>query len=171
MRELLKIVKFIDAISVWPARQCCWLVIPLMVALVYEVISRKFFTNPTVWAMDTSYMLTGTLGMAGSIYALHSGSHICSDFISQRWPIRVQATVNLCLYLLCFFPGLAIFLWYGWGFAYQSWLEKEVAISSAWLFPIYPLKMVMVLGIALLLLQGVSQFVKQILLAITGKRL
>lgn len=170
MRALKRIVRVLDAITVWMARICWWLVIPLMAVLVYEVMARKFFISPTIWAMDTSYMLNGVLGMTGAVYALYRGGHICIDFISNRWSLRIQAAVNAVFYVVCFFPGISIFLWFGWRFAYGSWLDKERAITSAWMPPIYPLKMVMAVATAFLLLQGISEFLKNLHVFLRGDR-
>jgi TRAP-type mannitol/chloroaromatic compound transport system permease small subunit len=65
---------------------------------------------------------------------------------------------------------MSIFLWFGWKFAYDSWLEKERAITSAWMPPIYPLKMVMVVAIVFLLLQGISEFLKNLHVFLRGER-
>jgi len=170
MRALKRIVQVLDAITVWMARICWWLVIPLMAVLVYEVMARKFFISPTIWAMDTSYMLNGVLGMTGAVYALYRGGHIAIDFISNRWSLRIQAAVNAVFYIVCFFPGIFIFMWFASRFAYGSWLEKERAITSAWMPPIYPLKMVMAVAMGFLLLQGISEFLKNLHVFLRGDR-
>lgn len=170
MRALERIVQVLDGITVWTARICFPLLIPLMAVLVYEVFVRKLFISPTTWAMDTSYMINGVLGMMGAVYALYRGGHIAIDFISDRWSARTKAAVNAVFYITCFFPGMSIFLWFGWKFAYDSWLEKERAITSAWMPPIYPLKMVMVVAIVFLLLQGISEFLKNLNVFLRGER-
>lgn len=171
MNALKRAVAVLDSISIWTGRLLCWLVIPLMAVLVYEAVARKFFVSPTSWALDASYMLTGTFGMAGAVYALYRGAHIRADFISQRWSPRVQGAVDALLYLVCFFPGMLLFLRFGWRFAYNSWLEGERAITSSWMPPLYPLKFVMAVATTLLLLQGVSEFLKSCYVAVEGKRL
>ena len=170
MRALKRIVRLLDGITVWTARICFPLLIPLMGVLVYEVFVRKLFIAPTIWAMDTSYMINGLLGMMGAVYALYRGGHIAIDFISERWSLRTRATVNAIFYIICFFPGMSIFLWFGSKFAYASWLEKERAITSAWMPPIYPLKMLMVVAIVFLILQGISEFLKNLHVFLRGER-
>lgn len=170
MRALERIVQVLDGITVWTARICFPLLIPLMAVLVYEVFVRKLFISPTTWAMDTSYMINGVLGMMGAVYALYRGGHIAIDFISVRWSVRTQAAVNAVFYITCFFPGMSIFLWFGWKFAYESWLEKERAITSAWMPPIYPLKIAMAVAIVFLLLQGISEFLKNLHVFLRGER-
>jgi TRAP-type mannitol/chloroaromatic compound transport system permease small subunit len=163
------IIKIVDAITAWLGRLSWLIVVPLMAVLVYEVMARKLFISPTIWAMDSSYMLNGVFGMIGAVYALYRGGHICIDFISSRWSLRTQATMNSIYYITCFFPGMSIFLWFACGFAYDSWLQNERAITSAWMPPIYPLKMMMACAIALLLLQGISEFLKNLKILLQGE--
>lgn len=171
MYVLKRIVKILDNITLWIARLTWWLVIPLMAVLAYEVIVRKLFVSPTIWAMDISYMLNGLLGMIGAVYALYKGGHIAIDFISNRWSLRTQAALNTVFYIICFFPGVSIFLWFAWQFAYESWVMKERAITSAWMAPIYPLKMMMAVAMAFLILQGLSEFLKNLYVLLRGQKL
>jgi len=171
MHALKRIVKVLDNVTVWLARLTWWLVIPLMGVLVFEVMVRKLFISPTIWAMDLSYMINGLLGMTGAVYALYRGGHIAIDFISDKWSLRTQAALNAVFYVTCFFPGISIFLWFAWGFAHESWVIRERAITSAWMPPIYPLKMVMAVAMALLLLQGISEFLKNLYVLLRGHRL
>ncbi|MCF8083072.1 MAG: TRAP transporter small permease subunit [Deltaproteobacteria bacterium] len=171
MHVLKRIVKILDNITLWLARLTWWLVFPLMAVLAYEVIVRKLFVSPTIWAMDISYMLNGILGMTGAVYALYKGGHIAIDFISDKWRPRTQAALNTIFYITCFFPGVSIFLWFAWQFAYESWLMKERAITSAWMAPIYPLKMIMAVAMAFLILQGISEFLKNLYVLLRGHQL
>lgn len=171
MHALKRIVKVLDNITLWLARLTWWLVIPLMAVLVYEVMVRKLFISPTIWAMDLSYMLNGLFGMTGAVYALYRGGHIAIDFISDKWSLRTQAALNAVFYVTCFFPGISIFLWFASRFAHESWVIRERAITSAWMAPIYPLKIVMAVAMALLLLQGISEFLKNLYALLRGHRL
>lgn len=168
-QALKRIVKVLDSFSLWTGRVVGWLVVPLMGVLVYEVVSRKFFFRPTAWAADTSYMLDGALFMLGAAYALSRDAHIRTDFFYRDWSPRVQGTVDASLYLLLFFPGIGFFLSAGWDFAYASWTQGERAVTSAWRAPIYLLKMVIPVTGGLLLLQGISEFLKSLHAAWRGR--
>ena len=167
---MIKIIRAIDTFSMWSGRVVGWLIIPLMAAMVYEVVARKFFLRPTIWASDTSYMLNGSLFMLGAAYALVRGAHIRTDFFYRNWSPRTQGTLDALLYLLFFFPGIVLFLWAGWEFGYASWMQGERAITSAWRAPIYLLKMVIPIAAALLLVQGLSEFLKSVYAARHGER-
>jgi TRAP-type mannitol/chloroaromatic compound transport system permease small subunit len=127
--------------------------------MTWEILVRKV-AQPTFWAFDLSYMLYGALFMLGAAYTLYRGSHIRTDFLYQTWPVKVQASVDAFCYLFLFFPGIAIFLWLSTEFALQSWQREERSMASAWMPYIYPLKSVLPVALALLLLQGVAEFLK-----------
>lgn len=165
-----RVVRALDALGAWTARVAAWLVLPLVGVLVWEVGSRKLLERPTVWASDVSYMLYGALFMLGAAWTLGRGGHIRTDFLSRRWSPRVQGAVDAALYLLFFFPGLGLFLWAGWEFAWTSWVQGERAITSPWRAPIYLLKMVIPVTAVLLLVQGVSELLKSLQAVVRGRR-
>ncbi len=156
---LVRVIRGIDAVSESSGRIAAWLVIPLIAVMTWEILVRKV-AQPTFWAFDLSYMLYGALFMLGAAYTLYRGSHIRTDFLYQTWPVKVQASVDAFCYLFLFFPGIAIFLWMSTEFALQSWQREERSMASAWMPYIYPLKSVLPVALALLLLQGVAEFLK-----------
>ena len=166
--QLERVIRSIDRVSDWSGRIVAWLILPLIAAMTYEVAIRHVW-EPTQWAYDTSYMLYGALFMLGAGYTLYRGAHIRTDFLYQKWPVKVQAAVDAACYLLLFFPGIAIFLWLGVEFAWASWLRNERTVGSSWMPVIYPLKAVMPVAAALLLLQGLAEFLKCIYALRTGR--
>ncbi len=165
---LLGTIRIIDGISAWSGRIVAWLILPLIAAMTYEVVIR-YVATPTQWAYDTSYMLYGAMFMLGAAYTLYRGAHIRTDFLYQNWSVKTQATVDALCYLFLFFPGIALFLWIGGEFAYNSWIRDERTVGSSWMPIIYPLKTVIPVAAALLLLQGVSEFLKCIHALRTGQ--
>jgi len=157
--RLVRVIRAIDAISDWSGRIFAWLVLPLIGVMAWEIFVRHV-ARPTQWAYELSYMIYGAMFMLGAAYTLYRGSHIRTDFLYQTWSVRTQATVDALCYLLLFFPGIAIFLWFGSEFAWQSWVREERSASSAWMPVIYPLKAVLPIATAMLLLQGLAEFLK-----------
>ena len=160
-KSLNTTLNILDSVSIYTGKLFSWLLLPMVASLVYEVIVRYLFASPTIWAGDLTCMLCGTLSMFGAVYTLQNKMHISCDFIYRLWPKRLQALVDILLYLFLFFPSMGIFLWKGWEFALISWIQKERLITGPWMPPAYPVKMVIPIATALLLLQGVSEFVKR----------
>ena len=167
MHALVRVIRAIDSISKWSGLIVAWLILPLIAVMSYEITVR-YLLHPTAWAYDLSYMIYGAMFMLGAAYTLYRGAHVRTDFLYQNWSVRTQAAVDGGCYLLLFFPGIAIFLWIGTEFAWASWLQNERSVGSAWMPVIYPLKAVLPIATALLLLQGVAEFLKCIYALRTG---
>ena len=82
---LMRAVGFFDAFSLWSGRIVGWLIIPMVLSLVWEVVARYWFNAPTVWAYDMTYMLYGTFFMLGWAYTLLRGGHIRTDSLYAKW--------------------------------------------------------------------------------------
>jgi len=102
----------IDKWSKWIGNVVCWITMPLMFAMVYEVLARKLFLAPTMWAYDMSRFFYGALFMLGAGYALSKGVHIRADFLYRNFKVKTQGLIDFWLYLLFYFPGLiSLFLY------------------------------------------------------------
>jgi TRAP-type mannitol/chloroaromatic compound transport system permease small subunit len=119
--------------------------------------------NPTSWAFDFSYLMYGALFFMAGAYTLSRDGHVRGDFIYRTWRPRTQAIVELVLYLLFFFPGVLALVIAGWPYAYESYRIHEVSVNSPVGIPIWQLKMLIPIGAALLLLQGVAQLLRCVL--------
>ena len=166
---LLLWARRIDLIAIWSGKLCAWLIVPMIVALVYEVFARYGFDAPTMWAYDMTFMLYGSHFMLGAAFALQKGAHIRTDFLYRLWSDRVQASVDLAAYLLLFFPGFFFLLWVSVEFAAQSWAQSELITTSPWMPIVYPFKTVIPATAALLMIQAVSESLKCIVAIKKGK--
>ncbi len=160
-KALVATVRLIDrTVGEWSGKIFCWLIIPMVGGLTYEVLARYLFNSPTIWAYDITYMLYGSHFMLGAAYALYTGGHIRTDIFYDKWSPRTQGTVDASLYLFLFFPGMFFFFIAGWEEAWLSLQLLETSDASPLRPPIYPFKMVLPISALLLLLQGVSEFLK-----------
>ncbi len=150
----------IDAITRVAGKVIAWLIIPMVLSLVWEVVARYFFDAPTIWAYDMTFMLYGTFFMVGSAWTLQRGGHIRTDAYYMKWSKRTQARVDLACYLVLFFPAIAVFGWLGWEYFWKSFQQNERIVTSPWLPIVWPFKFTMPLAAALLLLQGVAECIR-----------
>ena len=159
----------IDKFSKWTGNIVCWITVPLIFGMVYEVLARKFFLAPTIWAYDISRFLYGALFMLGAGYALSKGVHIRADFLYRNFKIKTQGIVDFTLYLLFYFPGLLVFLYMTTGFLQESIMRGERGMDTTWMPYMWPIKPCLWLGIIFLLIQGVSELFKSYYAATKGK--
>lgn len=155
-----KLIELIDAINLRVGKTFAWLFLPLVYSLVHEIIATKVFAKPTDWAFDASYMLYGAIFMVGAAYTLAMDAHVRGDIIYRLWKPRTQATIDLTLYILVFFPAMVALLIAGWSYAYYSFSVNEKSLQSPFGPIIWPLKMVIPFTALLMLLQGISQVAK-----------
>ena len=151
------LIRRIDLCNLWVGRFACLMLVPVIAAMVYEVVARKLFIAPTDWAYDTSRMFAGAMFMLGAGYALMRGVHIRADFLYRNWSDRTQSTVDALLYLCFFFPALLIFLWVSAEYTVNAWVRWERSMDTTLMAPLAPARTAMPLGALFLLLQGLAE--------------
>jgi TRAP-type mannitol/chloroaromatic compound transport system permease small subunit len=149
-------VRAIERLSTATGWLAGWLIVPLTIAVTYEVVARYAFNAPTRWASHATYTLYGTQFMLAAAYTLLKDGHIRTDVFSVRWLPATRARTDAVSYILFFFPGMLVILWAGIVEAWQAWQIGERA--GGW--PVYPFKAVIPLTALLLVLQGLSELVK-----------
>ena len=162
-------IRNIDKWSKWIGNVVCWITMPLMIAMVYEVLARKLFLAPTMWAYDMSRFLYGALFMLGAGYALSRGVHIRADFLYRNFKVKTQGLIDFWLYLLFYFPGLLFFFYMTTGFVLESIKRGERGMDTAWMPYMWPIKACLWFGILFLLIQGISEVLKSYYAAKKGK--
>lgn len=168
MRKLIWLLNLIDNLSEWAGRAVS-LLIPLIVFVMsYEVIARYGFNAPTKWSYEVSYFLAGTASIIGGAYALRHRAHVNVDIVYARFPSRGRAILDVVSSVL-FFAFAGILVWKGWGFALKS-LQFFERSDSLWAPPLYPFKIALFIGASLFFLQGLSKFVRDLTMAVTGRK-
>ncbi len=164
-----KAIVGIDRFSKLIGNIVCWITIPLILGMVYEVLARKLFLSPTIWAYDMSRFLYGALFMLGAGYALSKGVHIRADFLYRNFKVKTQGRVDFWLYLLFYFPGLIVFCYMTIGFVQESIMRSERGMDTTWMPYMWPIKSCLLIGIIFLLIQGVSELFKSYYAATKGR--
>lgn len=160
---MTRVLIFIDTLSAWVGKCFGWLILVLTLGTSYEVFVRYVMRAPTSWAFDFSYIMYGALFLMAGAYTLSRNGHVRGDVLYRLWPPRVQAAIDLVLYLLFFFPAVAAWIYAGWNFAVMSVGFKEVSIFSPAGVPVFPLKALIPVAGVLLLIQGAAETTRCIL--------
>jgi TRAP-type mannitol/chloroaromatic compound transport system permease small subunit len=154
---------FIDSLSTWVGKAFAWLILVLTLGISYEVFVRYVLRAPTTWAFDFSYITYGALFLMAGAYTLVRNQHVRADVLYRFWRPRTQASMDLLLYIIFFFPAVAAFMYSGWNYAQMSVRFKEVSIFSPAGIPVFPLKALIPVTGLLLLLQGIAETIRCIL--------
>lgn len=158
-----KTIFVIDEISQWSGKLFAWLLVILTGVVCHEVFMRYVMIRPSYWGYDASYMLYGALFFMAGAYALAQNAHVRANVLYRLWKPRTQASVDLVLYIIFFFPGVLALIYSGWNFFHLSWLMNERSSFSPLGLPLYPLKFLIPLSGVLLALQGLAELMRCIL--------
>src|SRR5882757_633603 len=159
---------FIDGISTWVGKAAAWLIIALMTVVCIEVFKRYILNAPTAWIFDADNMMYGTLFMLCGAYTLAQNAHVRGDFLYSSMRPRMQAGLDLALYVIFFVPGIAALIYAGYDYAAISWRIAEHSNVTANGPPVYHFKTVIPIAGALVLLQGVAEIVRCVVCLKTG---
>jgi TRAP-type mannitol/chloroaromatic compound transport system permease small subunit len=158
-----RFVRGVDVLSKTVGHAFAWCIIILTFGTSYEVFVRYVLNNPTSWAFDFSYLMYGALFFMAGAYTLSRGGHVRGDFIYRMWRPRVQAIIELTLYILFFFPGVLALVYAGWGYGYEAYRIGDVSVNSPVGIPVWQLKLLIPFGAGLLALQGVAEVLRCVL--------
>ena len=153
----------IDQLSKTVGHMFAWCLMVLTLGTTYEVFVRYVLNEPTSWAFDFSYLMYGAMFYMAGAYTLSRGGHVRADMFYRLWRPRTQATVELVLYIIFFFPGVLALCLSGWDYGWGSMKIRESSVNSPAGVPIWPLKMMIPFGAGLLALQGLAEVLRCIL--------
>ena len=154
------VIKAIDRFSTAVGKSFAWYILILTFGESYEVFVRYALDNPTTWAYDVSYNMYGALFFMAGAYTFARNGHVRGDVVYRLLKPRVQAGIDLVLYLAFYFPGVIALVYAGFEYAAESWHYQEVAVSSPADIPIFPLKTLIPAGGVTLFIQGIAEVMR-----------
>jgi TRAP-type mannitol/chloroaromatic compound transport system permease small subunit len=164
----------IDKISAGIGKTFGWTIIILTLGASYEVfvssgpVRSVTGSVPTTWGYDFSYIMYGTLLLMTGAYTLSRNAHVRGDFLYRNWRPRMQAGMDLAIYIVGFVPAIVALIYAGYQFADASWQYKEKSIFSPAGVPVYTLKTLIPIAAGLLLMQGVAEMLRCVMCLRTG---
>jgi TRAP-type mannitol/chloroaromatic compound transport system permease small subunit len=164
-----KLLLTIDKISTFAGQTFSWLIVSLTFLITYEVFSRYALDAPHPYAFDVMLQMYGTLFMMSGAYTLSKNGHVRGDVLYGFFPQRLQAGLDLTLYIVFFLPGVFALCWAGYTYAGESWAIREYSSITSEGPPIYPFKTVIPVAGVLILLQGIVEIARCVLCLKHGK--
>ena len=164
-----KLFLFVDKVSTKVGHAFSWLIMALTLMIAWEVFSRYVLDHPHPWAFDVMIMMYGSMFMMAGAYTLSKNGHVRGDVLYGFFPPRLQAGLDLTLYILFFIPGVFALARAGYFYAAESWAIKEISNITSDGPAIYPFKTIIPLAGGLLLVQGVVEILRCIVCLQTGK--
>ena len=153
-----RITGAIDKISGFSGEFVCyWSVIAVFVYY-YEVIARYVFNSPTNWAHESMFLMFGMQYLLSGAYAMREGSHVRVDVLYLHLSDRAKLITDVVTSVF-FFIFTGALLVTGWIFLRDSIDVWEVSFTE-WAIQYWPIKISIVLGAVLIILQGLSKLIK-----------
>lgn len=163
-----KLLSLIERITGNVGVIAAWLVVPLVLATAYEVLSRYLLNAPTVWAFEIGYMMMGSHFLLGAAYTLRQGSHVRVDLIYGSVSPKTRAIIDVVGYLFLILPFMLWLSWGLWDYFETAWVDMETSGHSSWNPVVWPYRLVFFVSILVLTLQIVGEIIKGVQV-LTGK--
>ncbi|NCW25682.1 MAG: TRAP transporter small permease subunit [Betaproteobacteria bacterium] len=148
-----RLLRSIDRITEISGHVFAWLMVPLVGAVAWEVISRYFFHKPTEWSYDLTYMLYGCFFMLGAAYTLRRGAHIRTDFLWDNFTNKTKGWIDTVAYVALFFPALMLLFWVGMEEFNHAFAISERSEQTVWRPLLWPMKLAIPISFLLLMIQ------------------
>lgn len=161
-------VRTVDAVGHAVGRFAMYLIFAMLGILLYSSISRTVFDVPLIWVVEMAQFTMAAYYILGGAYSMQLDSHVRMDLLYTRWSPRTRSLVDMVT-ILCLVFYLAVLL-VGAVSSTVYALEYGQTNYSTWAPPLAPIKIVMTAGIALVLLQAIAMFFKD-LAVVTGRSL
>lgn len=161
MKIIQQIYRKIDSVNNFIGKINAFVILPLLAIIFLEVLLRRGLNHPQIWTFEVSSMLFCCYISLASAYSLQKSSMVSIDTIKARLSLRKQHRIRLFTYavtLLCMLLGVLPQAFHSF---LQAFLQDE-RIYSVWSPVLWPLKGCFCLGLLLLALQILSEFLKQV---------
>ena len=154
-------IAVVDRCNRWIGRLVMYGIFVMMAILLWSIVSKAFFL-PSLWTLEMAQFAMTAYYILGGPYALQMGSNVRMDLLYGEWSERRKAQVD-AITVLFLIVYLAVLLWGGWDSLMYSFQYGGERSPTAWRPYLWPIKSIMVAGIALMLLQVLSELFKDIL--------
>ena len=153
----------IDHFTEVTGQAVAWLTMVMMLVVCTVVAMRYFFESGSLALQEFATYLHAAVFMLGAAFTLKRNGHVRVDIFYRRWSPRKQAMVDLFGGLVFLLPLCTLFLVMSWGYVADSWAIRESSSEPGGLPTVYLLKTLLLIMPVLLLIQGFSQILKNLL--------
>lgn len=161
MQALLKFSKAVDGLNTVIGKLTMWLILATTLISAGNAIVRKIFNVSSNGLLEIQWYLFAAVFLLGAGYGFLKNSHVRIDFISSKLSHRARNWIDVVGIVFVLFPFCAIIISLGWPFFMQALTSGEMSQNAGGLIR-WPAYVLIPLGFALLMLQGVSELVKRI---------
>jgi len=152
-------VRYVDAVSRLVGRFAMYMIFAMIGLLLYSVVTKTFFIQP-LWTLEMAQFAMAAYYILGGGYSMQLDGHVRMDLMYGHWTNTRKGFVDsITSFCLIFY---LVLLLYGGVSSTGYALQYDERSFSSWAPLMAPIKIVMVFGIALMLLQAISLFFKDL---------
>lgn len=151
----------IDLLNEKIAGVVSWALLAAVVICTGNALIRYAFNSSSNAWLEIQWYLFAAIFMLASSHTLKRDEHVRIDVIAGRFSKRTQVWIDLLGFLLFLMPICLVILYYGVPFALLSITSAEMSSNAGGLI-VWPAKLLVPLGFALLILQGLSEIIKRV---------
>ena len=161
MEKMEKAAAFIDKLNELVGRTVCLLIFPIIIAIMIEIVMRYVLRASQLWVPETSMFLFGAMFCLCGAYTYLYDGHVRVDIIYNLLPIKIRTILSILSFIPFIIFCLPIVI-EGSRIAYDSLITAE-RTSSAFAPRLFPIKACIPIGGFLLILQGLSKLLSDII--------
>ena len=161
MQSLLKLSRGIDAFTRWTGKRLAWLIlVAVVVSAINAIIRKAFDTSSNSW-LELQWVLFSIVFLLCSSWTLLDNEHIRIDIVNNMMPKKVRDSIDVIGHIFFLMPLCVVMIITGVPFFLRS-MEINEQSGNAGGLPQWPAKSLIMIGFALLLVQGISELIKRI---------
>jgi len=161
LKTLLPVTRMIDAVTTWIGKRVAWLILAAVVVSALNATVRKVFdTSSNSW-LELQWVLFSMVFLLCSPWTLLANEHIRIDIVNNQLPKRLRDTIEAVGHAVFLMPLAVIMIVTGIPFFLRS-VEINEQSGNAGGLPQWPAKSLIMIGFAMLLIQGISELIKRI---------
>lgn len=161
MHQLLALSRAIDAVTDWIGRTVIWLIFASILISAGNAVSRKVFSLSSNAWLEAQWYLFGAAFMLGAAYTLKENEHIRIDIVYGKWSRRTQHYIDLFGHLVFLLPFAGLMAWMLWPYMMAAIVSGQTSSNASGLI-IWPARVILFAGFALLVVQTCSEIIKKI---------
>jgi TRAP-type mannitol/chloroaromatic compound transport system permease small subunit len=161
MQGMLKAARLIDALNARVGRTVYWLVLVMVLVSAGNAIVRKVFNWSSNSLLEAQWYLFSAVFLLCAGYTLLRNEHVRIDIIVGRFSPKTQAWIDIFGTIFFLLPMATLIMWLSWPYFLRAYTQHEISGSAGGLV-LWPARLLLPIGFALLVLQGLSELMKRI---------
>jgi TRAP-type mannitol/chloroaromatic compound transport system permease small subunit len=159
-KMLREVARKIDAFQERFGQAVSWFMLAMVVVVFGDVLARYLFNRSSVFTQELEWHLFGFVYLLAAGYTMLYDEHVRIDIVYSKWSPRTKAAVDFIMLFVMFFPSAIMVVYTTWPFVANSFRVNEGSPDPGGIPFRWAYKSVILFGFGFLMLQAVSQAIK-----------